>query len=319
MIRLLANAKYDFIGLRRAAYVASGVALLLSLVAAFYWMATSGSALNYGVDFTGGTLVQVRVPGAEDSGDLRGPIDAAVAGTEIARFGDAGQDYLIRTPGTGDAATVSSDALVQALRERFGNDGVQVVRVEAVGAKVGNELQSRALLAILISFGATLIYLAIRFEWRFGTAAVIATLHDILLTLGVVTIFRLEMSLTMVAAVLTIVGYSLNDTIVIFDRVRENLRTARRVGFADVLNKSINETLPRTLLTAGGTLATLLSLFIFGGAIISEFALVLIVGIVLGTYSSIFVASPVLLEIEKRWPGEAVKPKRVQVSKRARA
>jgi preprotein translocase subunit SecF len=209
--------------------------------------------------------------------------------------------------------------VVQALRGRFGNDGVEVGRIEAVGAKVGDELQGRALLAIVISFAATLIYLAFRFEWRFGTAAVIATLHDILLTLGIVTLFRLEMSLTMVAAILTIVGYSLNDTIVIFDRVRENLHTGKRVDFAQTLNRSINETLPRTLLTAGGTLATLLSLFIFGGAIIREFALVLIVGIVLGTYSSIFVASPVLLEIEKRWPGETgVKAKR-PVKRTARA
>jgi preprotein translocase subunit SecF len=311
MIRLLANAKYDFIGLRNKAYIISGAAVLLSLAGALYWGAMKGTPLNYGVDFTGGTAVQVRVPAASDAGDLRAVVDAVVSGTEIAQFGDGGEDYLIRTPGTGDNATRSSDAVVQALRGRFGADGVEVVRVEAVGAKVGNELQGRALLAILISFAATLIYLAFRFEWRFGAAAVIATIHDILLTLGIVTIFRLEMSLTMVAAILTIVGYSLNDTIVIFDRVRENLHTGRRVDFVAVLNRSINETLPRTLLTAGGTLATLASLFIFGGTIIREFALVLIVGIVLGTYSSIFVASPVLLEIEKRWPGETgVKAKR---------
>lgn len=319
MIRLLANAKYDFIGLRKKAYLISGTALAVSVAAALYWGAAKGSALNYGVDFTGGTAVQVRVPAARDAGDLRSVVDAVVPGTEIAQFGDGGQDYLIRTPGAGDDATSSSDAVVQALRGRFGNDGVEVGRIEAVGAKVGDELQGRALLAILISFGATLIYLAFRFEWRFGTAAVIATLHDILLTLGIVTLFRLEMSLTMVAAILTIVGYSLNDTIVIFDRVRENLHTGKRIDFAQTLNRSINETLPRTLLTAGGTLATLLSLFIFGGAIIREFALVLIVGIVLGTYSSIFVASPVLLEIEKRWPGETgVKAKR-PIKRTARA
>ena len=305
MYRLFNNAHYDFIGLRKKAYLFSGVALALSLLVAIFWAVTQGKALNYGVDFTGGTVVQVKVPQARDAGDLRGVVEQAVPGTGITRFGEGGEEYLIRTPGgSGDEATGASDAVIQALRTKFGADGVEVVRTEAVGAKVGGELQKKAILAILISFGATLIYLAFRFEWRFGTAAVVATVHDVLLTLGVIIILRLEVSLPMVAAILTIVGYSLNDTIIVFDRIRENLRTSRRIDFAQTMNRSINETLPRTLLTVGTTLATLLALFLFGGTIIREFALILIVGIVLGTYSSIFVASPVLLEIEKRWPGE---------------
>lgn len=319
MYRLFNNANYDFIGLRKKAYVASGVALAVGLAAGIYWAVASGSAVNYGVDFTGGTVIQVRIPEARDAGDLRGVVGAVVAGTEISRFGEGGGDYLIRTPGgDDDEATGASDAVIAALRQRFGGDGVEVERVEAVGAKVGGELQTKALLAILISFGATLVYLAFRFEWRFGTAAVVATVHDILLTLALVVLLRLEMSLPMVAAILTIVGYSLNDTIIVFDRIRENLRTARRSDFLLTLNRSINETLPRTILTSGTTLVTLLALFLFGGAIIREFALVLIFGIVLGTYSSIFVGSPLLLEIEKRWPGENVATKR-PVKRTARA
>ena len=320
MYRFFDKAHYDFVGLRRKAYLASSTALAISLAFGIYWAVSKGGALNYGVDFTGGTITQVRVPQARDAGDLRGVVGAAVSGTEISRFGEGGGEYLIRTPvGSGDEATGGSEAVVQALRQRFGNDGVEVARVEAASAKVGSELQSKALLASLISFGATLIYLAFRFEWRFGTAAVVATIHDILLTLGLIIILRLEVSLPMVAAILTIVGYSLNDTIIVFDRVRENLRTSRRVDFAQTLNRSLNETLPRTLLTAGTTLATLLALFLFAGPIIREFALILIAGIILGTYSSIFVASPVLLEIEKRWPGEtAVKTKR-PVKRPARA
>ncbi|HSJ16065.1 MAG TPA: protein translocase subunit SecF [Longimicrobiales bacterium] len=317
MYRLFSAAHYDFIGLRRKAYVVSAVALTLGLVFALFSQATRGSWARYGVDFTGGSIVQVIVPQARDAGDLRGVVNQVVSGSEITKFGDREGEYLIRTPGTAqDAATTGSDAVIQALRARFG-DQLEVVRTEAVGAKVGSELQTRALLAILISFVATLIYLAFRFEWRFGLAAVIATAHDILLTLGLIAVLRLEVSLTMVAAVLTIVGYSLNDTIVIFDRIRENLKASRRADFIDTLNRSINDTLPRTILTSGTTLAVLTALFVFGGAITREFALVLIIGIVLGTYSSIFVAAPALLEIEKRWPGEAVKPKRTRAPVRA--
>jgi preprotein translocase subunit SecF len=317
MYRLFNQAHYDFIGNRRKAYIVSGVLLTLGLVAALYWQVARGSWAQYGVDFTGGSVIQVRVPQARDAGDLRGPVGSVVTGAEITRFGDEAGEYLIRTPGTAeDEATSGAEAVVGALQARYPG-GVEVVRTEAVGAKVGGELQTRALLAILISFAATLVYLAFRFEWRFGLAAVIATAHDILLTLGLISMLRLEISLTMIAAILTIVGYSLNDTIIIFDRIRENLRTARRADFVATLNRSINETLPRTILTAATTLVTLVALFMFGGVILREFALVLIIGIVLGTYSSIFVAAPALLEIEKRWPGEAAKPKRTRSPARA--
>lgn len=314
MRRVFSDAHYDFIAQRRRAYVFSGIALAVGIAAMLFWQLARGSWLDYGVDFTGGTLVQVQIDREVSVADLRAVVDPIFPGSQITRFG-SDNDFLIRTPQESEGAGAARDVVPQALRQAFGENSVVIERAEAVSAKVGGELQTRALIAILLSFGATLVYLAFRFEWRFGLAAVIATAHDILLTLALISVLRLEVGLATVAAVLTIVGYSLNDTIVIFDRIRENLRGAgRRDEFKAVLNRSINETLPRTVLTTGTTLATLLALFLFGGAIIREFALILIVGIVLGTYSSIFVAAPALLEIESRWPAER-KKKGIRVPK----
>ncbi|MGH7574600.1 MAG: protein translocase subunit SecF [Longimicrobiales bacterium] len=311
MRRLFSDAHYDFIGLRRRAYMVSAIALVIGIAAMLFGQFARGSWLNYGVDFTGGTLIQVQIDRDVGVGDVRGVVAPLVAGAQVTSFGDQ-NEFLIRTAQGGDTTSNAAEIVPAALREAFGESEVQVVRAEGVSAKVGGELQTRALIAILLSFGATLVYLAFRFEWRFGLAAVIATLHDILITLGFISVLRLEVALPTVAAVLTIVGYSLNDTIVIFDRIRENLRGAgRREDFASILNRSINDTLPRTVLTSATTLATLFALFMFGGALIREFALILIVGIILGTYSSIFVAAPALLAIEQRWPAERKKKPRV--------
>lgn len=313
MRRLFANASYDFISKRRTAYVISGIALFLSIAAIVYWHAVDGRWVNYGVDFTGGSIITVEIAGTDTpEGEVRQIAQSAVSGSTVSAFGDANA-FNIRTPGTdSDEASASSQLVLQALRDRFGADNVTLEREESVGAKVGGELQTSALIAIMISLVATLLYIAIRFEWRFGVAAVIATVHDILFTLGFISILRMEVSLPTVAAVLTIVGYSLNDTIVIFDRIRENLATARRPDFKTTLNRSINETLPRTVLTSATTLVTLLALYLFGGMVIRDFALILIVGILLGTYSSIFVAAPALLEVEKRWPHQQKTIKRTR-------
>jgi preprotein translocase subunit SecF len=319
MRRLFANANYDFINRRRKAYVISGVLLVLALGTAAMWQLREGTWLNYGVDFTGGSIIQVNVAGGATTTDVRRVATAEVPGSQVTQFGGA-DEFLIRAPTlAGDAATDGPDAVIAALNTAFGADNVEVTRREAVSAKVGGELQSRALLAILISFIATLIYIGFRFEWRFGIAAIIATAHDIVLALGFMAVLRLEINLPTVAAFLTIVGYSLNDTIVIFDRIRENMTAARRPQFIETLNRSINETLPRTVLTSGTTLTVLLSLYLFGGVIIRDFALILIAGILLGTYSSIFVAAPALLEIEKRFPHEQKKPVRRSTGPRAGA
>jgi preprotein translocase subunit SecF len=313
MRRLFANANYEFISNRRKAYVISAVAILISIAGAAFWQVSDGSWINYGVDFTGGSSLRITIEGeGVDVTQVRQAATAAVPGATVTTFGQS-NEFLIRTPGTeSDVATEASRALLASLNAQFGDDNVNLGSEESVGAKVGGEMQTRALLAILISFVATLIYIAFRFEWRFGVAAVIATLHDIVLTLGLIAVLRLEVSLTTVAAVLTILGYSLNDTIVIFDRIRENLNASKRADFVQTLNRSINETLPRTILTTGTTIATLLALYLFGGVIIRDFALIMIAGILLGTYSSVFVASPALLEIEKRYPHQPKQPRRAR-------
>ena len=213
---------------------------------------------------------------------------------QIQQLGDS-NEFLIRTQDFEGIVDRATDVLAGT----YGAEGF-TMSADAVGPKVGSELQRKAGIAILMSFALTLVYLAFRFEWRFGVAAIIATFHDITITIGFISLFNLEISLATVAAILTILGYSLNDTIVVFDRIRENLKKRRKDKYRDILNSSINETLPRTVLTSGTTLATLLALFILGGTVVRPFALVLILGIVIGTYSSIFVASPALLEIERR-------------------
>ncbi len=302
-MRLFANARYHFIEARKKAYVFSSAIIAIGLAAMGVNLATLGSWVPYGVDFSGGALVQVRFTGATvDAGDLRSALGGAQA-PPITRFGEE-NEFVIRAP-LEEGVTLESIAggIEAELTEAFGAGNFEIVRTEMVGAKVGGELQRKAILAVLFSFVVTLIYLAIRFELRFGMAAVIATIHDILITMGFMALMRLEFDLPSVAAILTVVGYSLNDTIIVFDRIRENLhkKGARKRDPVELINESINETLPRTILTSGTTLAVLVALILFGGPVIRDFTMVLILGIVFGTYSSVFVASPALMEIQKRW------------------
>jgi preprotein translocase subunit SecF len=303
MIRLFANAKYDFLSLRRwTIWVAGAFAvpgLLLLLV----------RGVNYSIEFTGGTLIQIDSVRGADAGMLRTALSGAgIEGADIQRFGGEGS-FQIRArlsaaqEPTEAAAQQTADAVVKALEGTLGAGQFLVVRTEAVGPKVGRELQFKAIIALLASFVATLVYLAVRFEWRFGVAAVLTTAHDILATLAFMAYLHLEVGLVVVAAILTVVGYSLNDKIVIFDRVRENLKKYRRRNLSEILNLSINETLPRTVLTGGTTIATGVVLSFFAGEVIRPFALVMTFGIVVGTLSSMFIASPLLLWIEQRWPG----------------
>ena len=301
-MRLFHNASYRFIEARRKAYVVSGIVLGAGIVFMTLNVVNIGSWQNYGVDFTGGSLIQIQVDANLTAGDLRDAL-GGVDAPPITRFGEE-SEFVVRAPVAEDGSIGAvADTIEAQLAAAFGEDAFEVVRTEQVGAKVGGELQLKALYAILFSFLLTLIYLAIRFELRFGMAAVIATLHDILITLGFLAAFQVEIALPTVAAILTILGYSLNDTIVVFDRIRENMhkKGARKRNPVDLVNQSINETLPRTILTSGTTLAVLLALFILGGAVISDFTMVLILGVIIGTYSSIFVASPALIEIQNRW------------------
>ncbi len=299
-VRFFRSAAFDFIRRRHLAY---GLTLVFVL-------AGIGSMLmrgvNYSVEFTGGTLIQVRTDSVLAIGDVRDGLKAeGVEGAEIQRFGGA-DEFIVRA-GSGEAeAGNESEIIAGHLRDAMdhvsGAGTYSLTRIEAVGPKVGGELRQRAFMAIGLSFFAVLAYLAWRFEWRFGVAAVLATAHDIVATLAFIALLQLEVGLVVVAALLTVVGYSLNDTIVIFDRVREQMRGKSTGGYISMLNRAINETLPRTLLTGGTALATLTALAIFGGEVIRPFALVMFFGIFTGTFSSMFIASPVLLWIEQRWP-----------------
>ena len=305
---MLAHARYDFVRMRRWAYAGSAAFILPGL------LILGLRGVSRSIEFTGGTMVQVRTAAPVGTGGLRSALEqGGIQDAEVQSFG-SDRDYIIRARLDEAAAAEQgeTEAVVAAVRTALdaalGDDTYETARTEAVSAKVGGELERKAAVAVAFSFATTLVYLAFRFEWRFGLAAVMATAHDILATLAFIRYLDLEVSLVVVAAVLTVIGYSLNDSIVIFDRVRENLRTRRRAGLAEVLNTSINETLPRTLLTGGTTIVTALVLAFFAGAVIQPFALVMAFGIAVGTFSSIFVAAPVLLSIERRRPAPAPLP-----------
>lgn len=305
MLRILHNTKVDFIRLWRWSTAITALFIIPGIIL----VAVSG--FRYSIEFTGGTLMQLEFKQPVDVSEVRNALaEAGVTGAEIQRFGTP-REVVVRAQEEHHVAqqSVGAESIAQRIRNaltaRYGADAYRVLRTEGVSPRVGAELRQQALIAILLSFAATLVYLAWRFEWRFGVAAILATLHDIAATLAFMRYMNLEISLFVVGAVLTVIGYSLNDTVVVFDRVRENLKLHRKMSLYDILNVSVNETLPRTVMTGSTTLATLLALLIFGGEVIRPFAWVLTFGILVGTFSSIFVAGPVLLYIERKWPRAA--------------
>jgi preprotein translocase subunit SecF len=301
-MRILTDTKYKFIERRRTAYVISGAAILIGIAAMIWNIVGIGSWVNYGVDFTGGTLIQVEFTRDVTAGEIRDALGGAGAPT-VTEFGDP-REFVIRAPlAEGVEVAAVRAQIEEQLQAAFGDGAFSVIRTELVGPTIGEELQRKAALAILISFGLTLVYLAFRFEFRFGVAAVLATIHDLVITLGIIALFRMEIMLPTIAAILTIVGYSINDKIVIFDRIRENLgqKGARKEDPTALINRSINETIPRTVMTGLSVLMSLLSLVFFGPLALRDFSLVLFIGIVIGTYSSMFIGSPALIEIQARW------------------
>jgi preprotein translocase subunit SecF len=306
MLRIFHNTRFDFIRWWR---VAAGltVAFILLGLASFGFR----GGINYSIEFTGGTLQQLAFRQAPNVADIRSTLDrAGIRGAEIQQYGSpteftvrARDEAQVAEQGAG-AATVGR-RIQDALQVRFGAGAFRVVRTEAVGPRVGAELRRGAMIAVLLGSLITLVYLAIRFEWRFGLAAVLATGHDILVTIAFIKLMDLEVSLTIVAAILTLLGYSMNDTIIIFDRVREDLRQKRKEPLATTLNRAVNETLPRSVLTHATTLAATLALLIFAGEVIRPFAWVMAFGIFVATFSSIYVAGPLLLWIERTWPRRA--------------
>ena len=303
MLRIFHNPSYDFIKWWRVAAIAT-IAFIVIGLASF---AVTGG-VNYSIEFTGGTMMQLAFKQPPDVAVIRSTLDqAGIEGAEIQQFGSP-REFTIRAQDKAHVASQAAGAegvarrIENDLKARFGPDAFTVVRSEAVGPKVGGELRRGAIIAILLSSLATLIYLAFRFEWRFGLAAVLSSAHDVLVTLAFLKMMHLEVSLMVVAAILTLLGYSLNDTIIIFDRVREDLKKGRKEPFRTTLNRAINETLPRSVLTHATTLAATLALLFFAGEVIRPFAWVMAFGIFVATFSSIYVAGPLLLWIENKWP-----------------
>ena len=303
MLRIFHNTSYDFIKWWRVAALTTAAFILIG----FASFAVTGG-VNYSIEFTGGTMMQLQFEQPPDVALLRTTLDqAGIHGAEIQQFGSP-REFTIRAQDREHVERQSAGAegisrrIESQLRERFGADAFTVVRSEAVGPKVGSELRRGAIVAILLSSLVTLIYLAMRFEWRFGLAAVLSSAHDVAVTIAFIKLMNLEVSLMVVAGILTLLGYSLNDTIIIFDRVREDLKKVRGEPFRTTLNRAINETLPRSVLTHATTLAATLALLFFAGEVIRPFAWVMAFGVVVATFSSIYVAGPLLLWIEQKWP-----------------
>jgi preprotein translocase subunit SecF len=332
----------DFVGKRRIAYAISAVMILISIAS----LVAHGGP-RYGIDFAGGTVIQIKFQGPVEIAKVKDSLAAAnMAGASIQRFGDAHfNEFLIRAEGSIETQGEFADALQKAAAEATGT-GAEVRRIEMVGPQVGQDLREKALLAIFFSLLFIAIYISGRFEFKwlisgvmaaalagavyllslfhvgipllivaaliitlalfyfldlkYAMGAIVALLHDVVITVGLFSLFDKEFSLPIIAALLTIIGYSLNDTIIVYDRIRENLRRYHKNPLLFIINRSVNETLSRTVLTAGTTLLTVVALFSLGGGIIHDFAFAMLVGVAVGTYSSVYIASPILLAWQKR-------------------
>ncbi len=310
------DLKIDFLGYRRNAAILSTVLIIAGLASIFV------QGINWGLDFTGGTLVEVRYGEQVSVDEVRLQLaESDIPDTTVQYFGTS-RDVMIRLPSKnveGTAAEIST-RIVEALRAPYGETltesgtgglqncqrtdnsigecFVQMRRVEFVGPKVGEELTEQGGLAMLYALIGILIYVAWRFEWRFAIGSVVALVHDVFITVGMFSIFQIEFTLAVLAAVLAVIGYSLNDTIVVFDRIRENFRRSRQGTSIEIMNRSINQTLRRTILTSFTTLLVVLTLLFFGGEVIRGFSFALLIGVIVGTYSSIFIASPAVLALK---------------------
>ncbi len=298
MIQLLHDTNIPFMRYRRHAYVFSALVMVLTIG----WLVVNRGP-RYSVDFTGGTLLQIKTARVLPADEVREAIEAAgFRGAELQQAGQ-GEEFLVRLA-QGPAAT-GPDALQeepfpklsQALLARFPDSAPERRRQETVGPKIGEELRGKALWAILFSLGGILLYIGIRYEFKFALGAVIALFHDVFATFGVVLFANREISLTVIAALLTLAGYSINDTIVVFDRIRERAKQLHKLSHEDMMNTALNETLSRTLITSITVFLATLALYLFGGEVINDFALCMLAGVIFGTYSSIYVATALALDI----------------------
>jgi preprotein translocase subunit SecF len=318
-VELFRNVNVDWLGKK---WYFLGFSLLFSvagIISMGMHMARIGSPVPLGVDFQGGTQVQLQFQNAPDANAIRQATDAAGIKDATISTIDLPEKHemLIKLPTPSDASLdTGRKEIVDALSAHY-NNPIVTTSVQVVGPTVGKQLEKQAALATLYSLIAMLIYLWFRFELIYGVAAVVAVFHDTLITIGFFALTERELSLTVIAAILTLVGYSMNDTIVVFDRIRENLRLTRRERLTDVVNRSINQTLSRTVLTSGLTFLTVLALFVFGGEVLHNFSFALVVGILIGTYSSIAVAAPMLVAYQD-WRASRGKAAALPAAKRSK-
>jgi len=295
----LNNTKIPFMSARIGAFIFSVFLVVISFGLFFY------SGLNFGIDFKGGTLIEIETEEQVDLGEIRTALSSLSLGdVQVQEFGSS-NNILIRVEQQlgGDSVQQNAVEVVKTSLNESLHTTVNYRRTEVVGPKVSGELIKSGVIAIVVAVFAMLIYIWFRFEWQFSLGAVLALIHDVILTIGVFCFTQLEFNLPIIAAILAIVGYSMNDTVVVYDRVRENLRKHRSKPIDDLLNLSINETLSRTIITSITTLLALVSLYIFGGSVIKGFTFAMIWGVIVGTYSSIFVAAPLLkyLDVKREW------------------
>ncbi|MCP5432103.1 MAG: protein translocase subunit SecF [Alphaproteobacteria bacterium] len=303
-LRLIPDkTKIGFIRLRHFAYGLSGLG---NLAAAIVFLTVG---LNFGIDFRGGTLIQIATPQAADLAQIRGVVSSLGLGDVAVQGFGKPNEVLIRIETQKATAELDEEKAQQAALAKAEGalkaaiPEVEILREEVVGPKVSGELVQAGILAVVISMIAMFAYIWFRFEWQFSVGAVVALVHDVFLTIGVFSVLQLEFNLQIIAALLTIVGYSMNDTVVVFDRVRENLRKYKKMPLEELIDLSVNDTLSRTIMTSGTTLIALVALYAFGGEVIRGFTFAMIWGICVGTYSSIYVASPILLvlDVKRDW------------------
>ncbi len=292
MLQLLIDTKIPFMRFRRIAYMFSGAIILATIG----WLVFKGP--RYSVDFTGGTLLQIRLSQPLPADQVRAALDAGgYRGVELQQMTTQGNsEFLLRIGTDLGAQKDPFGSISAAIQKAHPGVGVELRRTEQVGPKVGSELRQKAIWAVLCSLGVILLYVGIRYEFKYAFGAVVALLHDVLVTLGVLCFLHREVSLTVLAALLTIAGYSVNDTIVVFDRIRERSKALRKEKHSRVMDIAVNETLSRTVITAFTVFLTALALFIWGGEVLRDFSLAMLVGVGFGTYSSVFVASALALD-----------------------
>jgi len=285
------DTRIDFIGKRNYALVISTIAILISLGSIFLH-----GGLKYGVDFAGGILLQIKFSKSVDISEVRSALEATGSKDAMVQKFGGENEFLIRIEKSSEDLETLSKKIQGSLQQKFMDKPLEVRRAEVVGPKVGKDLKKKALWAVGLSFAAILVYVAFRFHtFSYGMGGIVALIHDVIVTYGAISIFNLEYSLSILAVILTIIGFSINDTIVIFDRVRENLKKMRKENLETIFNISVNETLGRTILTSGTVMMVVLILFFFGGPVIHDFTTAMIVGLISGTYSTVYVASPVVL------------------------